>query len=172
MLPKTTGSPSGYALLYICDLVQTAGSKSEMQEELIRWKSVMESKGLKVNLGKKKILIFGKDCDSVTSSGEYPRSVCDRGVEVNFVLCTECEKWIYKCCSGLRYVMLARDYDYVCPTCTRRRLSYFVRREEKIAVGSVVSGMVDEVGSFCYLWSIVDREGSVERAVRARVATA
>ena len=32
--------------------------------------------------------------------------------------------------------------------------------------------MVEEVESFCYLGSIVDREGGVERAVRARVVTA
>ena len=124
-------------MLYPYDLVQTAGLKSEVQEEFNRLRSVMESKGLKVNLGKMKILISGKDCDSVTSSGECSRSVCGRGLEVNFVLCTECEKWIQKCCSGLRSVTLAGDNDYVCSTCTRPRfgpLSYFVQRVDKIAL--------------------------------------
>ena len=32
--------------------------------------------------------------------------------------------------------------------------------------------VVEEVGSFSYLGSIVDREGGVEKAVRARAATA
>ena len=106
-------------MLYADDLVLTAETKEEVLEQFNRWKSAMESRGLKVNLGKTKILVSGKECESVVTSGEYPCGVCGRGVGNNSVLCTECGKWVHKRCSGLQSVNLARDY--VCPTCIRRR---------------------------------------------------
>ena len=159
-------------MLYADDLVLTAESKEEVLEQFNRWKSAMESKGLKVNLGKTKILVTGKECESVITSGEHPCGVCGRGVGVNSVLCTECGKWVHGRCSGLPSVTRARDYDYVCPRCIRQRQGIPVRADDSIVVGPAVSEVVEEVESFCYLGSIVDREGGVERAVRARVATA
>ena len=105
-------------MLYADDLVLSAESKAEVLEQFYSWRSAMESKGLKVNIVKTKILISGKECETVVSSGEYPCGVCGRGVGVNSVLCTECDKWIHKRCSGLQSVARARDF--VCPTCTHR----------------------------------------------------
>ena len=65
-----------------------------------------------------------------------------------------------------------RARDYVCPRCTRQRQGFPVQTDDSIIVGPAASEVVEEVESFCYLGSIVDREGGVERAVRARVATA
>ena len=157
-------------MLYADDLVLTAETKEEVLEQFNRWKSAMESKGLKVNLGKTKILVSGKECDSVITSGEYPCGVCGRGVGANSILCSECGKWVHKRCSGLQSVILARDY--VCPTCIRRRQGHPTHIDDSIVLGSADNEVVEEVESFCYLGSIVDREGGVERAVRARVATA
>ena len=157
-------------MLYADDLVLTAETKEEVLEQFNRWKRAMESKGLKVNLSKTKILVSGKECQAVVTSGEYPCGVCGRGVGANSVLCTECGKWVHKRCSGLQSVTLARDY--VCPTCTRRRQGNPTQTDDSIVLGPAVGEVVEEVESFCYLGSIVDREGGVERAIRARVATA
>ena len=69
----------------------------------------------------------------------------------------------------------ARDYDYVCPTCTRRRQGNRTtsnHTDDSIVLGPTETEVVEEVESFCYLGSIVDREDGVVRAVCARVATA
>ena len=87
------------------------------------------------------------------------------------MLCKECDRWIHKRCSGLQSVAHARDY--VCPTCTRRRHGgTAIPQSDEIVVGPAVNDVVEEVETFCYLGSVVDREGGVERAVRARVASA
>ena len=156
-------------LLYADDLVLTAESKAEVLGQLNEWKNAMESKGLKVNVEKTKFLITGKECESIVNSGRYPCGICRRGVGSNSVLCTECAKWVHQRCSGLQNVRTAREF--VCPACTRRRHGPPIQPED-IAIGPEDSDLVAEVESFCYLGTIVDREGGVERAVRSRVAAA
>ena len=43
---------------------------------------------------------------------------------------------------------------------------------DDIVVGPVENDLVEELKTFCYLGTVVDREGGVERAVRVRVASA
>ena len=156
-------------MLYADDLVLTAESRAEVLERFDSWKDAMESKGLKVNIEKTKVLVSGKESETVVSSGEYPCGVCGRGVRQNSVLCTICGKWIHKRCSGLQNVSHARDF--VCASCIRRRDGRPAQTDD-IVLGPMESDVVEEVESFCYLGSILDREGGVERAVRARVAAA
>ena len=156
-------------ILLADDLVLTAESRADVLERFESWKDAMESKGFKVNVGKTKVLVSGKECETVVSSGEYPCGVCGRGVGRNSVFCTNCDKWVHKRCSGLQNVSHAREF--VCATCIRRRDGLTVQTED-IVLGPSESDVVEEVESFCYLGSVLDREGGVERAVRARVAAA
>jgi len=41
------------------------------------------------------------DCSAVEESGKYPCGMC-KGVGSNSVLCTKCDKWIHKRCSGVK----------------------------------------------------------------------
>ena len=156
-------------LLYADDLVLTAESKAEVLEQMNEWRKAMESKGLKVNIEKTKIMVTGKECESTVNSGKYPCGVCGKGVGSNSVLCTECGKWVHHRCSHLQNVLAARDY--VCPRCVRLRNGPITQPEDVI-IGPEEGDVVEEVESFCYLGTLVDREGGVERAVRARVAAA
>ena len=70
-------------MLYADDIVLTAETKEGVLEQFNEWRCAMESKGLKVNLSKTKILVSGKECESVVTSGEYPCGVCGRGVGAN-----------------------------------------------------------------------------------------
>ena len=131
-------------MLYADDVVLTAKSRAEVEEQFERWKSAMESKGLKVNIEKTKILVTGKECETVVSSGEYPCGVCGRGVGVNSVLCVECDRWIHKRCSGLQRVSQA--YDLVCPACIRRRQAGNANAPtDDIVVGPAENDVVEEV---------------------------
>ena len=51
-----------WELLYADDLVLMAESVEDLKEKVLRWKDCMEVKGLKVNIGKTKVMVSGKNC--------------------------------------------------------------------------------------------------------------
>src|SRR5215470_17330678 len=65
-----------FELLYADDLVIMADSLEELEKKYKNWKSALESKGLKVNVGKTKCLL-SDGTKSVTKSEIDPCSVCD-----------------------------------------------------------------------------------------------
>ena len=73
---------------------------------LNKWKTEMEAKGLRVNMGKTKIM----------DSGEYPCSVCRKGVGSNSTYCAGCSHWVHKKCSGVTG-SLKSNPDYRCSRC-------------------------------------------------------
>ena len=62
-------------------------------------KVAMERRGLKVSNGKMKILVSGRECDSVVILGNTLVESVVVGFVVNSVRCIECTKWIHKQCS-------------------------------------------------------------------------
>ena len=76
-----TGCP--WENLYADDLVIITESLEELQEKLIFWKTNMEGKGLRVNLGKTKVLISGLGLDAFQKYGKDPCGVCLKGVGTN-----------------------------------------------------------------------------------------
>ena len=56
------------------------GSLEELQEKLILWKTNMEGKGLRVNMGKTKFLISGPGIDVLQKFGKDACGVCLKGV--------------------------------------------------------------------------------------------
>ena len=152
-------------LLYADDLVLSAGSREEVVQKFIDWKSSLERRGMKVNIGKTKLMVTGKKSE-IIRSGRYPCGVCGRGVGANSILCTSCQYWCHGRCSGLRVVRV--DPNFRCPACTGQ-----VMREEADDDALQIDGeVVEEVREFCYLGDLLDTEGSVERTVRMRVAAA
>ena len=116
-----------------------------------------------------KIIISGKDYDSIINSGKYSCGVCGRNLGVKSVLCTECGKLIHKRWFRLQSVVHARDFDYACPTRARRRLGSTVWINDSIVDGLTVNDLLEEVETFCCLGSSVCKEGGVDRAVHDRV---
>ena len=58
-----------WELLYVDDLVLMADSIEEL-EEVLRWKECMEVKGLKVNIGKTKVMVSGNNCGAIEKMGK------------------------------------------------------------------------------------------------------
>ena len=54
------------------------------------WKNGLESKGLKLNMGKTKLMIPGRDLRKLQTSGKYPCAVCRKGVGKNSIFCSGC----------------------------------------------------------------------------------
>ena len=59
-----------WELLYADDLVLIAESMEELVEKFNTWKEGIESKGLKVNMGKTKVMVSGRGIVPPTTSGK------------------------------------------------------------------------------------------------------
>ena len=62
------------------DHVIIADSIEECVRRLLTWKAGMERKGLRVNAGKTKIMVFGTGLDLLQSLGEFPCDICRTGL--------------------------------------------------------------------------------------------
>ena len=127
----------------------------------------MEEKGLRVNAGKTKIMIYGTGLDLLQSSGEFPCAVCRTGVGSNSIFCKGCKHWVQKKCSGLK--RLTEDPDYRCTRCqgTTRPKNGRPQREVQVR-----SDKLEAVASFCYLGDMLSAAGGCELSTTTRVKTA
>ena len=89
-LSRNFRSGCPYELLYADDLAIIASSKEELLERLKLWKDGMESKGLRVNMKKTKIMVSGRNLGTLKDSGRFPCAVCRSGVGSNSIFCNGC----------------------------------------------------------------------------------
>ena len=83
------------------DLVLLADSEDDLKKKLQRWKNGLEAKGLKVNVGKTKVMKCGVGVQKVVDSRKYLGGVCGKSVDANSIQCTLCMKWVHKRCSDI-----------------------------------------------------------------------
>ena len=76
-----TGCP--WELLYADDLVIIAETLSELLEKFRVWKANLESKGLRVNVDKTKILVSAHNAPKSVDGSKFPCDVCNKGVGIN-----------------------------------------------------------------------------------------
>ena len=82
-----TGCP--WELLFADDLMVSAEPMDELLVKLKTWKLELK-KGLRVNMGKSKIIEFGMVLDLLKKSGKDPCGVCQKGVGRNAIFCGGC----------------------------------------------------------------------------------
>ena len=110
-----TGCP--WELLYADDLMISAGSKEELLVKVRTWKTEMEKKGLRVNMGKTKIMESGINLDVLKKSEKYSCGVCLPGVgSTNAIQCDSCERWEHKKFSGIKGRLLPES-EFTCARC-------------------------------------------------------
>ena len=153
--------------LYADDLVIITESLEECVRRLLTWKEAMEKKGLRVNAGKTKIMIWGTGLDLLRSSGEFPCAVCRTGVGSNSIFCNGCKHWVHKKCSGLK--RLKKDPDYQCTRCQGTACPLDGRPQKEVQVRP---DKLDVVASFCYLGDMLSAAGGFEHSTTTRVKTA
>ena len=89
-------------------------STEELLVKLKTLKTEMEKRGLRVNMGKTKIMESGINLDVLKKYGNYPCGVCLTGVSsTNAILCGGCERWVHTKCSGSK-VCLLPDSEFRC----------------------------------------------------------
>ena len=74
-------------ILYADDLVLMGETMEELRENFDEWREAFESKEMKVNLGKTKLMVSGMEKETFDSKID-PCSVCGTRVMSNSVLCT------------------------------------------------------------------------------------
>ncbi len=157
-----------YEVLFADDLVLIATSKEELENRFTNWRRAMESKGMKVNVSKTKVMRSARDSEGVTESGKFPCGVCRRGVGTNSVLCTKCKKWTHARCSGLNgRITSEKAAVFVCKACTRGGHNTTLSNE--VEFGGTRLGVVH---SFSYLGDVVECCGGASAAVTARIRQA
>ena len=82
-----------------------------------KWKEYMEAKGLKVNIGKTKVMVSGQTCGEVEGTGTWPCAVYRKGVGVNSIQCTMCAEWVHQKCSGVRESSTSVVATFKCKVC-------------------------------------------------------
>jgi len=74
----------------------------------------LEAKGLKVNMGKTKVLRCRDGAGMVEKAGKDLCGVCRKGVESNSILCMQCKFWVHKRCCGVKGGLKnAIEVDYI-----------------------------------------------------------
>ena len=143
-------------------------SAESMEELLVKvqtWKTEMEKKGLRVNMGKTKIMESGINLDVRKKSGKYPCGVCQSGVgSSNAIFCGGCKRWVYKKCSGIKGP-LPPDPEFRCARCLGTARAIDEREVSEVEVGNEKLEFVPE---FCYLGDMLSAGGGCELAAITR----
>ena len=161
-----TGCP--WELLYADDLVIVAESLEELKEKLKLWKDELELKGLKVNVGKTKIMCSAPDAPRFVKKSKFPCGVCSAGVGANSIQCTTCSKWVHKRCTGIKGRLTA-VVDFICKTCVSPPVAVPNLLPEKIVIGT---DEFESVVDFCYLGDALGQAGGCAEAITARIRSA
>ena len=77
-------------LLYADDLILMADSEESLRDKIVKSKSRLEAKGLKINTGKTMVMFSCSMKDKVEEKGKWPCGVCKNGVGNNSILCHGC----------------------------------------------------------------------------------
>ena len=72
-------------ILYADDLVLIAESQEDFIKEIHKWKNNFESKGLRVNVTKTKVMKCNQGLQVGENSGRWPCGICRKGVGRNSI---------------------------------------------------------------------------------------
>ena len=116
-----------------------------LRERFQRWKEAFDSKGMKINLLKTKVMVSGS-VPEVAKSKIDPCGMCGKRVMTNSVLCTVCGKWIHGRCAKVKRVTTSLATSFVCGKC-KNNIERIVDRDED----EELCNGVETVSGFCYL---------------------
>ena len=77
-------------MLYAGDRVILAEMFEDLMTKMALWKNGLESKGMRLNMGKTKVMISDRDLHTLQTSGKYFWAVCRKGVGKNSIFSSGC----------------------------------------------------------------------------------
>ena len=114
----------------------------DLKERFWNWKDALETKGLKVNTKKTKMMVSGSEGELLKSKID-PCGVCERRVIANSLLCTKCGNWVHGKCAKIKRAAARLAMRFVCSRC-RGTIEGTVNSIEKLC------HEVETVNGFCY----------------------
>src|SRR5438445_8277834 len=148
-----------------------ADSMEELTVKLEKWKESLETKGLRVNLSKTKVMRCSDRDRQPQASGKNPCEICKKGVGRNSIECSGCKKWIHKKCSGIKGA-LKEGSNYRCTVCEGQTGSTEGVKGPELLLGGEGGGGLECVTKFCYLGDMIGAGGVRGDASRTRVRCA
>jgi len=150
-------------LLYADDLVVIAETEEELIKRLNEWKDNVESKSMRVDMNKTKVMISGERQEVRQNAVRWPCGVCSKGVGSSSIQCSSCQKWVLKKCSGIKGSMSKVVKSFICRGCLNP-----VTSTGRTSVDIGASAKLELVDKFCYLGYLsLDRDA--DAAVEARI---
>ena len=144
-------------LLYADDLVLMSKTMDDLKERFWNWKAALESKGLKVNTRKTKVMATGSEGEIFRSKID-PCGVHRRRVMVHSVLWRKCGNWVHVRCTKIKGVTARLAMHFFCLKC-----------KGMVDLIKKLCNEVETVNGFCCLGDRLNASGGCEAAVTARV---
>ena len=144
-----------WEILYADDLVIVSESLDVLIQKLMVWKRELESKGLRVNMGKTKVLHSSYGNNLRIKTGKWPCGVCQKGVGVNSIYCPGCKCWIHN---------VAQASNFGCKNCLGGDPP--AQLTDKVEVGD---DHLDMVNTFTYLGDVIGDKGGCADAITHRL---
>jgi hypothetical protein len=141
-----------------------ADSLEECVTKLEVWKSSMETKGLRVNMKKTKLMVSGSWLVILRDSSAFPCAVCRSGVKENSIQCSQCNLWVHKKCSDVGGRLVANP-DYICPRCCGKARPIDGRWVTEVDVHGT---LLNDEANFYYLGDMLCAGGGCILAIAAR----
>ena len=92
-------------------------TEEELTKRLNEWKDNVESKGIRVNMSKTKVMISRERHMVRQKDVRWPCGVCSKGVSSNSIQCSSCQKWVHRKCSGIKGSMSKVEKSFICRGC-------------------------------------------------------
>ena len=89
----------------------------DLKIQLQAWRTSLETRGQRINVGKTKILGASCKAQKPTRNVKWPCSVFSKGNGVNLILCQTRSLWIHKRCSGVKGTLKKKNM-FRCKKCT------------------------------------------------------
>ena len=111
---------AGLPLELLCEdeLILMAESEECLHDKIVKWKSGLEAKGLKMNTVKTKVMFSCsmkyKVEEWTNPTNKWPCGVCKKGVGNNSILCHGCKIWIHKRCSAVKGSLRNASQSFIC----------------------------------------------------------
>ena len=117
--------------MQMSEMVLMSKSMENLKEKFLKWKEAFESKGLKVNHKKIKIMVSGS-IGEILKSEVDPCAKCGKRLMTNSVMCTKCCKWVHGRCAKMKRVTSTLAKGFVCEL-------YVDTKEEMVEPGEELS---------------------------------
>ena len=139
------------------DLALMSESIENLKEKFFKWKKVFESKGLKVNFKKTKVIVSGLKGEVLKSKVD-PYAKCGKRVMASAVICTKYGKWVHYRCTKMKRVTLTLAKSFACELCVNT-MKRIVEPGEEI----LFFDQVDIIKSFCYFADRLNSSAEVKQ---------